>query len=193
MKKLKNLKKPTKILLLTNWLVLISAAMIAPIYAIYVEQIWGDLMDASIALGLFALTAWIFTLLSWNFTDKIKNKTLLIVLWYILIWIWFFLYTIVDSIMFLFAVQILIWIWEAIYSPPFDALYWESLKKNQRWFGWGVWEFTNYFTIAIWAFTWWLMVTYFWFNSIFISMWILCFVSALYLYLVSIWFKCKLK
>ena len=80
---MKNLRKQTKILLLTNWLVLISAAMIAPIYAIYVEKIWWDLMDASIALWIFALTAGMITLLSWRFTDKIKNKTLIIILWYI--------------------------------------------------------------------------------------------------------------
>ncbi len=182
---MKKLKKSSKILLLTNWLVLISAGMIAPIYAIYVEKIGWDLMDASIALGLFALTAWIITLFSWKITDKIKNKILVIIFWYILIWIGFFLYTLVDSITFLFAVQVLIWIWEAIYSPPFDALYWESLKKWERWFGWGVWEFINYFTIAIWAFTGWLMVTYLGFNSIFIMMWMLCFFSAGYLYFIS--------
>jgi len=150
-----------------------------------VEKIWWDLMDASIALGLFALTAGIITLFSGNITDKIKNQALIIVFWYILIWIWFLLYTIVDSVMFLFVVQVLIWIGEAIYSPPFDALYWESLKKWQRWFWWWMWEFINYFTIAIWAFTWWLMVTYLWFNSIFISMSLLCFFSAGYLYFIS--------
>ena len=182
---MKKIEKGTKILLLTNGLILISSAMIAPIYAIYVEKIWWDLMDASIALWLFALTAGIITLLSWNFTDRLKNKTYIIIFWYVLIWIGFFLYTIVDSIMFLFAVQILIWIWEAIYSPPFDALYWESLKDKEKWFGWWIWEFTNYITIAIWAFTWWIMVTYLWFNSIFISMWILCFSSAFYLFIIS--------
>ncbi len=190
----KNLKKSTKILLFTNSLVLVSAWMIAPIYAIYVEKIWGDLMDASIALGLFALSAWIVTLLSGKYVDKMKNKTLIIVLGYILIGLWFFLYTFVNSIIFLFSVQVLIWIWEAIYSPAFDALYWESLKKGQRWLGWGLWEFTNYITIAIWAFSGWLIVTYlWWFNTIFISMWLLCFYSAGYLYFVASKEECKLK
>jgi len=181
---MKKIRKQTRILLLTNWLVLISAAMIAPIYAIYIKKIWWDLMDASIALWIFALTAGVITLISWNFTDKIKNKKNIIVFWYVLIWIWFFLYTIADDILFLFAIQVLIWIWEAIYSPPFDALYWKSLRKWKSGFWWWVWEFTNYFTAAIWAFTWWLMVTYIWFNSVFISMWLLCFWSALYLYFI---------
>ncbi len=178
-------KKETRLLLFTNSLVLVSAAMVAPIYALYVKEIWWNLMDASIALWLFALAAWIVTLLSWKYVDKAKNKTLIIVLWYSLIWIGFFLYTIVNSVIFLFLVQILIWIWEAIYSPAFDALYWDSLKKKYRWLWWGMWEFTNYVTIALWAFGWGLMVTYLWFNSIFISMWILCFFSAWYLYFIS--------
>ena len=95
------LRFSTKILLLTNSLVLIAAAMIAPIYAIYVKKIWWDLMDASVALWLFALAAWLVTLVSGNYVDKVKNKSLIIVLWYALIWIWFILYTIADNIYFL--------------------------------------------------------------------------------------------
>ena len=179
------LRFSTKILLFTNSLVLIAAAMIAPIYAIYVKKIWWDLMDASVALWLFALAAWLVTLVSWNYVDKVKNKSLIIVLGYLLIWIWFILYTIADNIYFLFFIQILIWIWEAIYSPAFDALYWLSLKEEYKGFWWGLWEFMNYFTIAVWAFAGGIMVTYLGFNSIFIAMSILCFGSAIYLYIVS--------
>ena len=193
MKKVKKFKKATKILLFTNWLVLIAVAMIAPIYAIFVKDIWWDLMDASIAWWIFALSAWITSLISWKITDNLKIKTNVIVFWYIFMGIWFFLYTIVDSIMFLFLVQVLIWFWEAIYSPSFDALYWNNLNKKQRWLEWGAWESMNYFTIAIWAFMWGLMVTYIWFNSIFILMGILCMWSWLYLYIISKRKKCKIK
>jgi len=40
-------KKKLKILLVTNGLILLSGAMIGPIYAIYVKKIGGDLLDAS--------------------------------------------------------------------------------------------------------------------------------------------------
>ena len=189
----RDLKKSTKILLVTNSLILISAWMIAPIYAVYVEKIGWDLMDASIALGLFALAAWIVTLLSWKYVDEAKNKTLIIVVWYLLMASWFFLYTVADSVIFLFAIQVLIWIWEAIYSPAFDALYWSTLRASQKWLGWWIWEFMNYLTMAMWAFTWWLIIKFLGFNAIFISMWLLSLFSACYLYYVSLWNKCELK
>lgn len=182
---MKKLRKATKILLFTNWLILISWAMLWPIYALFVDKIWWDLMDASFAWWLFALTAWITTLLSGKYTDKLKNQSLVLFLWYILMSIWFFLYLMVDSILMLFFVQIIIWLWEAIYSPAFDALYSKHIHKKQRWYEWGIWESMNYFTIAIWAFAWWIIVSYLWFNVIFIIMWWLTIISWLLTFFYS--------
>lgn len=58
------MNRATHILLATNGAVLISAAMIGPIYALIVERVGGDLLDASIAGGVFALAAGITTFLS---------------------------------------------------------------------------------------------------------------------------------
>ena len=191
--KTKKFKRSIKTLLLTNGLVLIAVAMIAPIYAIFVKDIWGDLMDASMAWWIFALSAWITSLISWKVTDRLKRKILVVVFWYYIMGIWFFLYLLVDSILFLFAVQVFIWLWEAIYSPSFDALYWNNINKKQKGLEWGAWESMNYFTIAIWAFSWWILVTYLGFNSIFILMWTLCMVSWTYLYILSSKESCKIK
>lgn len=190
---MKKLKKPTKLLLATNWLILLSFWMFAPIYAIFVEDIGWDLMDASIAGWIFALTAWIVSLVSWRITDRIKQKHYVIVAWYFIMSIWAFLYLIVDSIYFLFAVQVLVWLWEAIYSPSFDALYWKNIRKSQSWLEWWAWESMNYFTIAIWAFFGWLLVTNLWFASIFILMWTLSFLSWLYLLYKTSRENCKMK
>lgn len=47
------MKKQIKILLFTDGLVLVAAAMLAPIYAIFVEKIGGDLLDASLAGAIY--------------------------------------------------------------------------------------------------------------------------------------------
>ncbi len=179
---MKKIKKSIKILLFTNSLILVSWAMLWPIYALFVKDIWWDLMDASFAWWLFALTAWITSLVAWRYTDKLKNKSLILILGYIIMWIWFFMYLIVDSIYILFLVQIIIWLWEAIYSPSFDALYSKNINKKQWWFEWWLWESMNYFTIAFWAFTWGLIVNNYWFNSIFIIMWTLSISSWIYIF-----------
>lgn len=79
-------------------MILISWAMLAPLYAIFVQKIWGSILDASIASWLFALTAWIITLFSWNYVDKIDNEYIIIMLWYLLTWTWFILYIFATNI-----------------------------------------------------------------------------------------------
>ena len=183
-KKLNNIWKYAKILLLADALILIAWAMLAPIYAIYVQKVWWDLMDASIASGLFALTAWVVTLFSGSYTDKIKNKSIVIIVWYILTWIAFLLYTVANSVVVLFMIQVLIWLWEAISSPAFNALYWNSLKEEYMWFWWWLREFSNQITVAIWAFIWGMLVSLLWFNIVFILMSMLSFSSAIFLFFV---------
>jgi len=181
---MKHLRKSLKILLYTNGLVLLSAAMLGPIYALFVEQIWWDLMDASIAGWMFALSAWITTLLFWRIADSSNQKGKILSLWYLLMGIGFFSYLFVESIIHLFLVQILIGLWEAIYSPAFDALYSENIHKKQSWTEWWIWEAVNYFSLAIGAFLWGLLATQYGFQAIFIIMWSFCFLSSIYIYIL---------
>ena len=171
-----------RVLLITNALILIAAAMLGPIYALFVEEIGGDLLDASLTGGIFALTAGIVTLISGKYADRVKQNELIIVFGYALIGIGFLLYTIVDSIWFLFAVQIVIGAGEAIYSPAFDAVYTKhvSVKKAGR--EWGSWEAMNYFTYALGAGIGGLIAFKLGFNSLFVTMAILSFLSAIYIY-----------
>ena len=46
--------KALRILLITNGLVLLTGAMLGPIYALFVENISGDLLDASLTGDFFA-------------------------------------------------------------------------------------------------------------------------------------------
>ena len=56
--------KAIRILLTTNSFILIASAMLAPIYALFVEEIGSDLLDASYAFAVFAFVAGITTLIS---------------------------------------------------------------------------------------------------------------------------------
>lgn len=174
--------KALRILLSTNSLILLSAAMLGPIYALFVEKVGGDLMDASIAGGIFALVAGLTTLISGKYSDKIKQNELIIVLGYTIMGIGFLLYFWVSSIIFLFLVQAIIGLGEAIYSPAFDAVYSKHLNQKKSGLQWGAWESMNYFTTAIGAIIGGAIVTYFGFQTIFIIMAALCFSSALYIF-----------
>jgi len=176
------LNKALRIMLSTNGLILLAGAMLGPIYALFVEEIGGDLMDASIAGGIFALTAGITTFLSGKYSDKIKENELVIVFGYMVMGIGFLLYMIVNSILTLFLVEALLGFGEAIYAPVFDAVYSKHTDGRKSGKQWGAWESMDYFTAAVGTIIGGLVVTKFGFNAMFIIMAMLCFISALYIY-----------
>lgn len=180
MKRLFN--KAIRILLVTNGLILIAGAMLGPIYALFVEKIGGDLLDASYAFGVFALAAGITTFVSGRYSDRMKENELIVVLGYGIMGMGFFGYTLVNSIWSLLVIQIIIGLGEAIYVPAFDALYSKHLDSHKSGREWGVWEAINYFAIAFGAVAGGLLVTFFGFNTIFVTMGLLCFASAIYIF-----------
>ncbi len=176
--------KASKIILYTNGLILLSGAMLGPIYALFVEDIGGSLLDASYAFAIFSFTAGIVTVLSGKYVDKIKENELILVLGYGIIGIGFILYIFVNSIFLLFLVQIIIGIGEAVSWPAFDVLYNKHIDKNNPGKWWGIWESLNYFTIGTGALIGGFLVTFFSFNIMFIIMGLLCLISALYILLL---------
>jgi MFS family permease len=174
--------KALRILLITNGLVLLAGAMLGPIYALFIENIGGDLLDASLTGGFFALAAGITTLIAGKFADKNKRDELIVAFGYAVMGLGFLLYIFVNSIWFLFGVQILIGFAEAFYSPAFDALYSKHITKKKAGREWGAWESINYFSIAIGAAIGGLIASNFGFTSIFAIMSALCFISAIYIF-----------
>lgn len=177
----KPFNKPLRILLVTNGSILAAAAMLGPIYALFVEKIGGDLLDASYAFGIFALVAGLVTLFSGRYADRIKDPELVIALGYLIMGIGFFGYIFVDSVQFLFVVQIIIGLGEAIYSPAFDATYSSHLSGNRFGSEWGAWEAINYLTAAFGAISGGLIVTLLGFNGMFVIMGLISIASALYI------------
>jgi len=176
--------RPLRILLTTNGVILIAGAMLGPIYALFVEKIGGDLLDASYAFGVYALAGGITTLISGKYADKIKENELIVVFGYGLIGVAFLGYTVINSMWGLLAIQMLIGFGEAIYSPAFDAIYSKHITKFKSGREWGAWESMNYFTMAIGAVIGGFLATLFGFNFMFITMGLISLGSALYIFLL---------
>jgi MFS family permease len=176
--------KPLKILVATNAIILTAAAMFGPIYALFVEEIGGNLMDASLTGAIFALAAGVTVLISGKLSDKIKHPERVVIFGYLVMGLGFLLYTTVSSIWALFAIQALIGFGEAVYSPPFDALYSKNLNQKKAGSQWALWESMNYFTIVIGAAFGGLIATTLGFNALFVIMAFLCFTSATYIALL---------
>ncbi len=170
------------VLLFTNALILISGAMIGPIYAIIVQNVGGDLLDASFAGGVYALVGGITVFIFGRLSDRIKQSELIIVFGYIIISLGFLLYIFVKDMFGLLIAQAIIGFGEAIYSPPFDALYSKHLILNKAGTQWGAWESMNYFTIALGALLGGFIANKFGFPILFGIMSTISFISALYIY-----------
>jgi MFS family permease len=173
-----------KILLFTNALILVAAAMLGPIYALFVEKVGGDLLDASITGGVFALAAGITTLIAGRYSDKLRMEKLIIAIGYFLIGVSFLLYIFVDSTTSLLFVQVLLGFAEAFYSPAFDSLYSKHICLCKAGREWGMWEAMNYFMAGIGAIIGGFIVAIFGFNGVFALMSLLCFVSVIYICLL---------
>ena len=176
--------KALRVLIITNGLVLVAGAMLGPIYALFVAKVGGDLLDASIAGGIFALAAGLTTFIAGRYADKIKRDERIVAFGYVMMAIGFFLYLFVNSIWFLFLVQILIGFGEAIYAPAFDALFTLHVTERKAGREWGAWESMNYLTLAVGAVVGGFIVTNFGFSAIFIVMGLLCLSSAAYIYVL---------
>ncbi len=172
-----------RLLLLTNGLVLVAGAMMGPIYALFVQKIGGDLMDASLTGAIFALAAGITTLVAGRIADKRRSDELIVATGYFIMGIGFLMYMFASSVWEVFAIQIITGFAEAFYSPAFDALYSRHISRSRAGSEWGAWEALNYFSIALGAVMGGILASIWGFKSVFIIMSLLCFASSAYIFL----------
>ena len=78
------MKKGLKILLFADMWATLGLGMIGPIYAIFVQKIGGDLLDASWAYFAFMLTSGVVMYLIGHWEDRAKHKETLVTIGYVL-------------------------------------------------------------------------------------------------------------
>lgn len=129
-----------KILITSYSFSVFSEAVILPIYAVFVQGIGGDLLDASGAMAVFLITQGLFTIvthrLSWVHRYRIPAMLCGWVVWVFGI----MMYLMVSSVATLFLTQIFIALGNAIADPIFDEeLARHTDHKNEE-FEWGFFE-----------------------------------------------------
>ncbi|MFC1723387.1 MFS transporter [Nanoarchaeota archaeon] len=138
------MKKELHILLLSAGLFMLAGGLFGPIYAVFVEDIGGDLLTAGMAYGAFAIAAGVLILFISKWEDRVKHKEKLLVLGYGMSCVGFLGYLFIDKPWHLFLVQIVFGIGEAVSAPAFDALYSKNVQKGKVASQWGAWEGMDY-------------------------------------------------
>lgn len=126
----------------------------------------------------------VITFASGKFSDTAKESELIMVAGYVLISVGFFGYIFVNSVWTLAIAQMIVGAGQALYAPVFDALYSSNLDDGSYGSEWGAWETMSYIVYAVCAILGGLIVSWYGFTPLFISMGTLSLGSALYIYLL---------
>jgi MFS family permease len=137
-----------RLMLVNNGIILFVAGLLTPLYAIYVEEIGGRLIDVSIAASVLPFAAAITVLIAGYIADKTDEDVMIMVVGSVFITLGFFLYLFTHSMAMVILNQALIGIGEAIYAPAFDSVYSLHLNKKKAGRQWGAWEAMRYVTLS---------------------------------------------
>lgn len=164
------MKNGLKILIAADAFATLALGMIGPIYAIFVENIGGDILDVGWAYFVFTFTSGAVLYLISTWENKIKHKEKLVVLGYLINALGCFLYFFVDTQMALLVVQVVLGIGVAVVSPAFDSIYSHFVTSEKEASDWGAWEAMGYFVAAIGAVAGSMIANTFGFGALFLVM-----------------------
>lgn len=174
------MKKEMKLLLIVSAFSSLAGGLLAPIYAIFVKDIGGDLLTAGGTYSIYAIATGVLIYLMGKWEDSVKHQEKLIVIGYLCQTIGFFGYVFVAKPMHLFLIQILFGISNAIRTPAFDGVYSKNLEKGKYASEWGIWESMNWSIIGVAAFSGGLIANTFGFNFLFLTMFSLSAIGFLF-------------
>ena len=138
-----------KILLWASAMSLLAGGLFAPIYAIFVEQIGGNLVIAGTSYGIFSIAAGVLMFFISKWEDRVKHQERLIILGYLLSCIGYVGYFFIKEPWHLFVVQVIFGIGTAITSPAYDGIYSKNLDKGKFVSEWGFWESMRWIVTAV--------------------------------------------
>jgi MFS family permease len=173
------MKRGLRILLLADQWTTFALGMLGPIYALFVAEIGGGLLDASWAYFALLFSSGIMIYFMGHWEDHIERKEYLVFGGYLLTGIGCMCYYFVTDQASLLVAQVVLGISEAIQLPAYLAMYSKYLDNGSQASEWGDWESLRYIVTAIAAVIGGYTVHFFGFKTLFLTMSVFCFIGAL--------------
>lgn len=167
-----------KTLLVASMMSTFAFGLLGPIYAIYVGEIGGDILDTSGSWAIYMFVTGVLIIFMGKIEDSKLNKPLMIVLGYFISAMAALGYIYVQTPAQLFIVQFALGVATATMTPAWDAIYSRSLDKGKEGFEWSLWEGGTNIFAALAAIAGGLIVTFASFHTLFIIMFVLSMTSA---------------
>jgi MFS family permease len=162
--------KESKILLLSSNLSNLGEGMLGPLFAVFAQNIGGNVLSISWAWATYLIITGILIMILGKFSDRKFKKENLLILGYALTTIFTFGYLLVSSPLELFIVQAGLGVALAFTAPTWGALYAKHIKEDKDGFMWGLAGGQAKLLTGLAILAGGLIVTYFSFNILFISM-----------------------
>ena len=121
-----------KILLGASILIHSGINFLSPIFAIYVKDIGGTLLDAGVAIGIYAILKGIFYFLFKNIKEDKISKKVMISGGYFVMFIDYFLYLFASKPYHIYFIQGILSLGETIITPSWSAVIATSLVKGKE-------------------------------------------------------------
>src|SRR6185503_7982924 len=124
--------KNIKILLTCSILLHGGINLLAPIYAIFIKDIGGTIVDAGVTVGAYAVLRGIFYFLFRQLKEAKFSRKLMIASGYFLFFVGYLCYIFASNVMHVLAIQALLALAEVIINPSWSAVIANALEKGSE-------------------------------------------------------------
>ncbi|MBT3465151.1 MFS transporter [archaeon] len=173
------MKKELNILLIASYFNIFGFGFFGPIYALYVKEIGGTILDTSLSWAIYSLVMGVLIIIFGKLEDKILNKRKMIVIGYFILAFGILSYAFVQDKTQLFIVQIINGIGVAVLNPAFKTIFSKDEDKGRESYEWSLWEGGEKIMLGTSALIGGIIVTYFGFKIMFYIMFIMQLFGAL--------------
>jgi MFS family permease len=143
------INRSSRILLEASIIANIAIGLLGPVYAVFVENIGGSLLDAGIAYAIFNILTGILIITLGSTKFFSKNTRPLIVIGYFLFALGNIGYIFIRTPIHLFIVQIILGLAIGILEPAWDSVYSAKLNEQQGYKRWSLWSGSTYLAVCI--------------------------------------------
>lgn len=127
------------LLIVINFLIILAAGFMMPVWAEFVHNIHGDIRTAGNAICIFSIILGFFTWFTGKWENQLGRQEMILLVSQGLFSLSYLGYFWVHSPLSLYIVQIALGICAAIQVPALYALYERYIPKAESTFYWGIW------------------------------------------------------
>ena len=153
--------------------------MFGPLFAIFAEEIGGNILSITWAWATYLIVAGILYILVGKYVDKHKNKDKIMIIGYALNAIFTISYIFISSPWHLFIIQAGLGMSAALATPAWNALYAKYQDRKKSVFEWGLAGGSAQISTGIAIIIGGLIVNYFTFTTLFIIMGIIQIIATI--------------